>query len=70
MEDANVVEASGDRFADVVSNVNLLNAVEHVLPYVAEIFANDEGDVEAKHCLTMLLSLKENAASAIGDEIE
>lgn len=70
MDGVNVVEASGDRFADIVSNVNLLNAVEHVLPYVAEIVANDDGDIEAQNCLSMLMSLKSNAATAIGDEIE
>lgn len=69
MTKANVVEPSGDRFVDVVDNVNLHEACEIVLHYVTDIAKNDHTDTEAQNCVKVLRSLKDNAASAIGDSI-
>lgn len=65
-----VLEPSGDRMADVIDNVNLYEAVKFVLPYAIDIANNDDTDTEAQNCVKVLRSLKENAASAIGDSIE
>lgn len=70
MEKDRTIEPSGDRFADVVENVKLLEATEVVLFYAKDIVNNDDTDTEAQNCVKVLLSLRENAASAIGDSIE
>jgi hypothetical protein len=66
----NVLEASGDRFADIVEAVNLNGSIVHVLHYVENIVQNDKDDIEAQHCLKVLQSMAANAATAIGDAIE
>ena len=63
------IEPSGDRFADVVDNVVLHEACEVVLHYAMDIAKNDPTDTEAENCVKVLKSLRENAASAIGDSI-
>lgn len=64
-----VFEPSGDRMADVIDNVNLFEACKVVLPYAIDIANNDDTDTEAQNCVKVLRSLRDNAASAIGDEI-
>ncbi len=69
MEKTNVVEPSTDRMADVLENAKLHEACEVVLHYATNIADNDPTDTDAQICVKVLKSLKENAASAIGDEI-
>lgn len=64
-----VFEPSGDRMADVLENAKLHEACKVVLYYAIDIAKNDPTDTEAQNCVDVLKSLKENAASAIGDEI-
>lgn len=68
-EATEVVGISGDRFADVVDNVKLSEALKLVLHYANDIANNDEGDVEAKNCVTVLESMQLNVNTAIGDAI-
>lgn len=66
MENDNVVESDGDRFADVVENVKLSESLTHVLHYAKDIANNDRGDVEAANCVTILESMRVNTNEAIG----
>lgn len=70
MVETNVVEVSGDRFADVVENVRLRVSLTHVLHYANDIANNDEGDEEAKNCVTVLESMLMNVNDDIGAAIE
>lgn len=66
----NVVDTGGDRFADIVENVNLNGSLVHVIHYVDNIVQNDENDTDAKTCLKILESMASNCVDAIGGAIE
>jgi len=67
MED--VVESYGDRFADVVENVKLKEAIQIILPYVGDIINNDLTDIKALHCAEVLASIDVNTSECIGSLI-
>ena len=70
MDDSTVVVGmSGDRFADVVDNVRLSESLKLVLHYARCIANNDDGDIEAKNCVTVLESMQRNVNTDIGDAI-
>jgi len=69
MDNDNVVESDGDRFADVVENVKLSGSLAHVLHYAKDIANNDKSDVEAQNCVTVLESMQINVNDTIGDSI-
>jgi hypothetical protein len=63
------VEPSGDRFADVVNDVNLKDSLEVVMHYVNDIYNNDPTDIEAIHCLNVLTSIQRCTDERIGNAI-
>ena len=52
---------------EVIDNVNIVNHVKGLLPYVKDIVNNDNNDVEASNCLKVLESLSQNALDGIAD---
>lgn len=78
MDNENVVEThgkhfadviSGDRFADVVEQAKLRESVAHVLHYAKDIADNDDGDIEAQHCVKVLESILSGTNEFIVDLI-